>query len=313
MISFPSNDKSNKWSSSITNLPGDCLNLIFKYLKTRDDRNSFGLTYRHWIHIQNNNQESLWYSWNRYCNDYILPKCFPKVFFVSCSLDSKTSKNPEITDFVMIQSQFSGSKIQKLCLRNCSKYSDTELSLMFSWFPRLQLGLEALGKCCPSLEFVNLLWCCSITDSGISFLIKYRRQLGSLYINSGIEAIVSGGGLEYLHLSTAVHCDPVERCMNTEVVMSISKGCPLLKYFCLSNCERVELEGWEAIGRNCKNLEFLHLFGCTKLGDLGLHALCDGCNKLSRLYIDNDNSCSRSAVELFKSRKPNVMVGSISE
>ncbi|KAI3842908.1 hypothetical protein MKW92_014671, partial [Papaver armeniacum] len=45
-------------SCNITNLPGDCLNLIFKCLKSRD-RNSFGLTCRQWLHIQNNNQEFL--------------------------------------------------------------------------------------------------------------------------------------------------------------------------------------------------------------------------------------------------------------
>ncbi|KAI3994658.1 hypothetical protein MKX01_027548 [Papaver californicum] len=230
----------------------------------------------------------------------------------------------------MIQSHFSRSNIQELCLSYCSKYSDAELSLMFSWFPCLTFaslvssgitdrGLEALAKSCPSLEFVNLASCCSITDSGISFLVQNCHQFQSLCILScssitggcklkpkGIDAIVSGGGIEYLDLSTVLYPSG-ERCMNTEVVMTISKGCPLLKYLSLSNCEEVELEGWEAIGRNCNNLEFLYLTGCRKLCDLGLRALRNGCSKLSELCIGNVNSCSRSAVELFKSRRPNVM------
>ncbi|KAI3940822.1 hypothetical protein MKW98_030141, partial [Papaver atlanticum] len=123
----------------------------------------------------------------------------------------------------------------------------------------------------------------------------------------GIKAIVSGGGLEFLSLSATFEPAKVGDISNeTEAVMHISKGCPLLKKLILRNCKEVELEGWKAIGRNCKNLEDLTLYRCSKLCDLGLQALCNGCNKLSRLSVDTDDSCSSSALEVFKRKKINV-------
>ncbi|MCL7031289.1 hypothetical protein MKW94_000054 [Papaver nudicaule] len=148
-----------------------------------------------------------------------------------------------------------------------------------------------------SLETVDLSFCRSITDLGISFLIQNCSQLARLHINSctnitdGIDAIVSGGGLEYVSLSVL----PIkvgERCINTtEAVTQISK----------------ELEGWQAIGRNCKNLELLTVWGCKKLCNLGLQALGDGCDKLSMLWVYDANCCSSSALEVFERKKPGVM------
>ncbi|KAI3940817.1 hypothetical protein MKW98_030136 [Papaver atlanticum] len=331
-------------SSCITILPDDCLNLIFKRLTTKDDRDSFGLTCGQWLHIQNNNHESLWLWYRCYHNypGYVFPKfspeCFPKIL---CKL------------FTRFQNLKALSKVSPgdnrccyLCLDRCSKYSDTELSLMFSWLPRLTTvclmecgisdgGLEALAKCCSSLKIVNLSLCCSITDSGISFLIQNCPELHSLhvpscsnitgigflgcrktltYINAGgckhipegIKAIVSGGGVESPDFS--IFSGVGEGCINSEAVKTISKGSPLLRELRIMNCVEVELEGWEAIGLNCTNLECLIAFGCRNLCKLGLQALCNGCNKLSRLYIDDDNNCSSFAVELFKRKKPDAMI-----
>ncbi|KAI3842905.1 hypothetical protein MKW92_014668, partial [Papaver armeniacum] len=53
--------ETGRTSCNITNLPDDCLNIIFNCLTTLDhkssrhDRNSFGLTCRQWLHIQNAN------------------------------------------------------------------------------------------------------------------------------------------------------------------------------------------------------------------------------------------------------------------
>ncbi|KAI3988635.1 hypothetical protein MKX01_026999 [Papaver californicum] len=154
---------------------------------------------------------------------------------------------------------------------------------MFSWFPRLIYvslasshitgrGLEALARCCSSMETVNLSFCQSITDSGISFLLQNCRKLRTLYIQScssitgigflecpktlthleaggckltleGINAIVSGGGLENLCLSTPYVLREVgEGSMNTEAVITISKCCPSLKNLYLSNCVEVEFK-----------------------------------------------------------------------
>lgn len=200
-------------------------------------------------------------------------------------------------------------------------------------------GLEALTKCCPSIERVNLSHCQSITDLGISFLLQNCRELRTLYIGScscitgigflecpktlthleaggckltpkGINALVSGGGLEIVSLLTPEDelAEVGEGSINTEAVMTISKGCPLLKKLFLSNCGGVELQGWEAIGRNCIDLELLNVYGCRKFCDSGLQALCNGCDKLQSLFIDDENSCSRPALEDFKRKKPGVII-----
>ncbi|KAI3940820.1 hypothetical protein MKW98_030139 [Papaver atlanticum] len=251
---------------------------------------------------------------------------------------------PKITDFFTFKSQFFESKVQSLCLDDRFHYSDIKLSLLFSWFPHLthislkfsritDNGLEAVGKCCSSLKVVNLSWCRSITDSGISLLLQTCSKVGSLYINSchkitgigflecahtlnhlelgrcklkpeRINAIVSGGGLKYLRLTSYELYKVGEGSFNTETVMTISRGCPLLKELILADCEEVELEAWEAIGKNCKYLEFHYVYGCRKLCDLGLEVLFNRCNKLSRLFVDGDNSCSSSALKLVKRKKP---------
>ncbi|KAI3951807.1 hypothetical protein MKW92_009205 [Papaver armeniacum] len=373
--------KIHRTSCSITNLPNDCLNHIFKCLetrgdrtKTRDDRNSFGLTCRQWLHIQNNNHESLWYDDNFKPGRYpkINPECFTKVFcklLVRFKNLKKLSLRgcPGITDSVTSESQYFGSKVQHLNLDYWPVYSNIELSIVFSWFPRLtnislkntritdngldalakycssletvdltnchsitDKGLEALAKCCSSLIHVTLSGCRSITDSGLNFFLQNCGELRSLCINfcskitgigfsecpktltflgaqrcklkpEGIKAIISGGGLEYLSLSAL---GPI----NTDTVVTISKGCPFLKSLVLDHCEEVQLEGWEAIGRNCKNLEYLSVYECEKLCDLGLQALSNGCSKLSRFVLDADNnSCSTSALDLFMRKKPGVI------
>ncbi|KAI3843478.1 hypothetical protein MKW92_000630 [Papaver armeniacum] len=348
-------------ASLITSLPDDCLNLIFKRLDTKEDRNSFGLTCHQWLHIQNSNHESLWFR-NNYKPAGEYPKISPEsLAIITCRLLIRFQhlKNlclgrlPRITDVDTLKSQSFSSNVETLYLDsysdNSPDYSDTQLCLIFSWFPRLTFislydsdiadnGLETLAKCCPSLKTVDLSNCCSITDSGLSFLIQKCRQLYSLCIVScsditgigflgcaqtltrlqaggcklkpeGIRAVVSGGGLEYLDLKTpADWLDGVdeEGCIiNTEAVITISKGCPLLKELFLSNCEEVELQGWEAIGLDCKELESLFVMGCQQLCDMGLQAIWDGCNKLSELYIDREkNSCSSSILELFQHKKP---------
>ncbi|KAI3839825.1 hypothetical protein MKW98_010130 [Papaver atlanticum] len=326
--------KIRRTSSVITDLPGDCLNLIFKCLETGDDykktvhdRNSFGLTCRQWLHIQNNNFKYLWYrNSHKYARRLSFDESFPVVLSKLMVRFHNLQKLcltrcPKITDFDTLKSRFLESKVQDLCLDYCYEYLDVELCLMFSWFPRLiEVSLEALAKCCPSIETVNLSRCRSITDSGISFLLQNCQKLRTLYIGScssitgigflecperlthleaggckltpeGINALVSGGGLEILCLSTREDelAEVGEGSINTEAVMMISKG-------------------WEVIGRNCKDLELLNVYGCRKLCDSGLQALCNGCDKLQSLFIDDENSCSRPALEDFKLKKPGVII-----
>ncbi|KAI3936014.1 hypothetical protein MKW92_040476 [Papaver armeniacum] len=331
--------------SDITNLPEDCLSLIFKCLttinplKTISDRNSFGLTCHQFLHIQNKNCRSIEYtSLTNYAKTKSLPVVLGNLLkrFQELKYLSLTAR-PKITVYAASKSQFCGSEVQTLDLDFCSKYSNIKLSLMFSWFPRLvdvslkgchitDEGLEALAKCCSSLEVVNLSWCDLITDSGISFLLRNCRELYSLSIGfciqitgigflgcpqtltwleangskitpEGIKAIVSGGGLEYLELSARselswVGEESMTMTMNTEAVLMISKGCPSLRELKVSGfVEVIKPQGWEAIRRNCKSLKVLQLYGRCSLDDRERKALMDGCKKFSRLIANDENSC----------------------
>ncbi|KAI3863372.1 hypothetical protein MKW92_043674 [Papaver armeniacum] len=185
--------KIRRISSSITDLSGDCLNLIFKCLETIYDRNSFGLTCHEWFDIQNNNQESLWYDTSIYGRE-LSPEIMCKLLIRFQHLKYLSLRGlPRITDFDTSKSPSFGSNVQTLILEFCTQYSDMQMSLIFSWFPSLTYismdssnivdnGLEALSKCCPSLDKVSLQCCYSITDSGIGFLVQNCRQLRSLDI-----------------------------------------------------------------------------------------------------------------------------------
>ncbi|KAI3907961.1 hypothetical protein MKW98_003606 [Papaver atlanticum] len=254
-MSFLSNGKEKKGSgkiptsSFITNLPIDCLTLIFKRLK-RDDHISFGLTCRQWL-----------------------------VLIVSYSEEGcKNCNIPEVTDFVTSKSPvpFFESKVQTLNLGYChEQYSDIELPLMFSWFPRLTFiclrsshmpdkGLEVHVKCCAFLKenWVHFGLSIAAKSLVLAFFecpktLTHVRVCGCKLKPEGINAIVSGGGIEFLKL----HDLDGEGSITSEAVITVSKGCPLLKELILRECQEVELEGWRAVGRYCKNLEVLAVLG----------------------------------------------------
>ncbi|MCL7027524.1 hypothetical protein MKW94_029823 [Papaver nudicaule] len=318
-------------TSSITNFPDDCLNLIFQGLKSSTDCDSFGLTCRQWLRVQNNNRGSLWFH-SPFSSQTVLeidPDSFSTIL---CNLLVRfqylkvlsLSGCPELTDSVISQSQYFGSCIEVLYLDNCSKFSNM-LCIVLSWFPRLTTvslkgchitdkGLKILAESCSSLQIVNLSKCQLISDSGVGFISQNCRELCSLCISccgkikgtslhgcsqtltnleadncnfntEGIKAIVSGGGLEHLNLAglwrhfsfTGKGLELIgegfainllvlnlEDCIsvNSRTVTVISKGCPLLREWNLSGCSEVDLEGWQAIGWNCHNLETLNLREC---------------------------------------------------
>ncbi|KAI3980472.1 hypothetical protein MKX01_038644 [Papaver californicum] len=220
---------------------------------------------------------------------------------------------PELTDIVTSQSQYFGSHVQVLYLDNCSKLSNVKLCLVLSWFPRLTTislkksgitdkGLAILAEPCSSLQNVNLSECQLISDLGVRFVSQNCRELCHYHCNlesEGIKAIVSGGVLEHLNLAGSM--------VNNRTVAVILKGCPLLREWNLGFCYMVDLEGWQAIGLNCNNLEELDVLMCLGLKDLGLQALCDGCSKLSKLYIGALSNISFPAEGMFNSKRPNVI------
>ncbi|MCL7041989.1 hypothetical protein MKW94_008239 [Papaver nudicaule] len=191
----------NPTSFYIMNLPDDCQNLIFNCLgKNRDDRNSFGLTCRQWLHIQNNNRQFLFFLTRRN------PKNKAR-FAVG---------HPEITEFLTSKPPLAESKVQRLFLDNCDKNLHMEPSPVFSWFPHLtsiimeschitSKGLEELAKRisfllrnCPQLVSLCIVDCIKITGIGFHECPKTLTHLimgGCKLKPEGIIAIVSGASL----------------------------------------------------------------------------------------------------------------------
>ncbi|PWA45140.1 hypothetical protein CTI12_AA520250 [Artemisia annua] len=277
-------------------------------------------------------------------------------------------KDSGLTPFVKY-----GSKLVSLKLDSCHNVTDIGLTLVASSCPLLSnislagcsitdSGLDILTKLCKSLKEVNLAWCPNITDCGILSLNQNSRQLKSLNItccfktvgltfqgfsptlacleaaycafgSTGINEILSGGGLEYLNLSylscskfdlrhklaafigigSAANLRFLNLCMclfvEDSVIIAISKGCPLLQEWNLSCCHMIGISGWESIGSYCQNLEILHVGGCFQLCDRGLLALGNGCKRLSVIYMTNDGfKVTTSGLHLFKFQKEDVEI-----
>ncbi|MFS7944930.1 putative leucine-rich repeat domain superfamily [Helianthus anomalus] len=266
-----------------------------------------------------------------------------------------------LQDSGLSQLQNYGSKLKSLYLDCCFKITDVGLSLVAIGCPNLSFvslyrcaisdnGLELLSKSCRFLQDLNLEWCSLVTDSGVFSITNNCRELRAIKIShcekvkgvgfegcsqtlacleadfcklepEGIMGILSGGGLEYLNVSSLSWCirgDGLRaigggfgknlrtlnfrlcRTVSDETIMEISKGCPLLKEWNLSLCTEIKLTGWESIGKYCHNLEKLHVNGCRGLCDRGLIALRNGCKRLSVVYITRCQQVSMLAITLFK-------------
>ncbi|KAI3771206.1 hypothetical protein L6452_02365 [Arctium lappa] len=266
-----------------------------------------------------------------------------------------------LLDSGLSQLQNHGSKLHSLYLDCCFKVTDTGLSSVAVGCPSLSFislyrcsitdnGLKLLAKSCLSLKDLNLEWCSLITDSGISAISNNCRQLRALKIShcdkikgvgfdgcsqtlacleaescklepEGVMRILSGGGLEYMNVSSLGWCirgDGLQaigggfgsnlrilnfrlcRSVGDETIMEISKGCPLLQEWNLSLCTEIGVVGWESVGIYCNNLEKLHVSGCRSLCDQGLLALRNGCKSLSTVYISRCRQVSSLAITLFK-------------
>ncbi|XP_071738034.1 F-box/LRR-repeat protein 12-like [Rutidosis leptorrhynchoides] len=352
----------------ITNLPDLPLELIFLKLKKQVDRNSFGLTCHSFLEVQNlcqirlyiRNYRSEWDSCmlekllNRFCNlqDLSLADC------------------RRIPDSDLIKLQKIGSTLQCLSLAFCRQVTDTGIVSIASCCPLLSViclsrcsitdsGVEVLAKSCKSLIELNLASCRDITDCGIQYISKNCRQLRALKItcctkivgvglrgcssnlailsaghcaldSTGVIEILSGGGLEYLNLSSPdkkstlgkglatiglgyganLKLLELQNCnfVDDNDVISISKGCPLLKEWDLSYCTKVGLRGWESIGLYCQKLQILHLNGCGEFCDRGLLSLGNGCKRMSVIYMANCSRITSDGISAFKLQRQDVKI-----
>lgn len=173
-------------------------------------------------------------------------------------------------------------------------------------------GLTSLANACSGLKHVNLSYCSLISDQGLRALSHGCHQLQVVWIAhcngisgigfrgcpstlayieaescklepTGIKAMVSGGGVEYLNISgVSMHIGGAGlaaigegfasslkilnlrmcRTVGDESIVAVAKGCPQLQEWNLALCHQIRIIGWESIGFNCQNLEKLHVNRC---------------------------------------------------
>lgn len=266
----------------------------------------------------------------------------------------------ELPDSGLTLLQYYGSKLQTLYLDCCYGITDRGLSLAATSSPLLviislyrchitDVGLESLANACSGLKHVNLSYCSLVSNQGIRALSQGCCQLQTVRMAhcmritgigfrgcsstlahieaeycelepEGIEAMVSGGGIEYLDFSGVRYFGGdcfsgigtgfasrlkilnlrMCRTVGDESIMAIAKGCLQLQEWNLALCHEIRITGWESIGINCQNLEKLHVNRCRNLCDCGLQALRNGCKRLSVLYMSHCSKITTTAIELFK-------------
>ncbi|KAI5676904.1 hypothetical protein M9H77_07854 [Catharanthus roseus] len=275
----------------------------------------------------------------------------------------------ELPDSGLSPLQYYGSKLNSLVLDCCFGITDSGFSSVAYGCPSLtilslyrcnvtDISLERLSKSCLVLQEINLSHCSLVSDHGIRALSQHCHHLRAVRISycksvtgigfrgcsdtltyleadscklepEGIHAIVSGGGLEYLNISSLswsilgdglmaigagfarklsiLNCRAC-RTISDDSIISIAKGCPLLQEWNLALCHEIRAAGWESIGANCRNLKRLHVNGCRNLSDQGLEALRNGCKKLCVFYMSRCRGVSSTGIEMFKCLRGEVNI-----
>ncbi|KAI3958043.1 hypothetical protein MKW98_020685 [Papaver atlanticum] len=297
-----------KKTLSITDLPDECLGLVYHSLKYGTDYSSFGLVCRHWLHIQNYNHESLLVNIDlhtyRLCQT---PKISSESFsIILCRLLIRfqhirflsLSRLPDVTDYIASQSQFFGSEVQFLSLKGFYEYSDKKLSLIFSPFPRLtsvclssshitDKGLEILAKSYASLQKVDLRDCRKITDRGLEVLAKNCASLKE--VDLGECQRISDRGLKVL----AKCCASLEKidlrycCRITDHGLEgLAKYCASLKKVVLAGCQGITDKSLEALAKCCASLQKVDLGHCQRISGQGLEVLTKRCVSLEKVDLN---------------------------
>ncbi|KAL2508132.1 F-box/LRR-repeat protein 12 [Forsythia ovata] len=283
-------------SPYITQLPDDCLYFIVERLDSSSDRESFGLTCRRWLHIQNSSRRSLQFQ----C-------AFTQL--ISASLSQPST---EITPFHLHRLLNRFQQLQSLSLSGCTDLPDSGLSLLARYGSNLQslhldccfgitdhglffvasgcpsltilslyrcnvtdIGLETLSQSCFGLKDVNLSYCGLISDHGIRALSQKCPQLRAVKISYCRS--VNGIGFQGCP-QTLTHLEAESCKLEPEGIMGIVSGGGL-EYLSLSNliwC--IQGDGLLSIGAGfASNLRVLNFRLCRTVGDETIVAISKGC------------------------------------
>ncbi|GAU29967.1 hypothetical protein TSUD_360820 [Trifolium subterraneum] len=291
-------DHSKIGVTSIMHLPDDCLTIIFRALDCPTDRESFGLTCRRWLHIQNFNRRSLQFvcSFNILNPSSLLTKSLDvhtvhlhRLLRRFQHLESLSLCGcAELNDSGLTRLISYGSNLQNLNLDCCFKVTNYGLSLVASGCHLLTTislyrclgvtdeGLDTLATACLYLKYVNLSYCSKISDKGLKALTQRCRQLQAVNI-SHCESI---NGVGFEGCSKSLTYVEAESCkLNLEGVTGIVSGGGIeyLDVSCLS---------WSPLGDPLHGLSFssslkiLNFRMCRSVANSSIIAIAMGCKLL---------------------------------
>lgn len=317
--------------TSMTDLPDDCLLMIFRRLESCADSDSFGLTCRRWLQIQCLGRGSLQLRSSYRPNvsqEYV--RCLSKLLMRFQRLDSITLTGcTELPDLALTQLQFYGFNLKTLSLDCCFGITDDGLAMVAKGCPSLvtislyrcnitDVGLEILAKSCFHLENVNLSYCVLVSDRGIRAFSRYCHRLRAMTV-SYCRGITGSGfrgcspTLSYLEADScsltpegllgAVSGGGLQylnvsclRCwVGGDGLSGIGEGyAARLQYLNFRLCRFVGDESVEAIAKGCPALKEWNLAVCHEIRVRGWDAIGLHCRNLEILHVNRcRNLCNR--------------------
>ncbi|CAI0415088.1 unnamed protein product [Linum tenue] len=154
------------------------------------------------------------------------------------------------------------------------------------------VGLKAVGRCCPSLRVLSLWKLSSVTDEGLCEIAEGCRQLEKLDL---------------------CQCPGI----TDKGLQAIARNCPSLTDLTIESCGNIGNQGLQAIGQSCANIKSVSIKNCPAVGDQGIAGLVSSASyaltkvKLQALNISDVSLAvighyGKSVTDLSLSSLPNV-------
>ncbi|KAL1925296.1 uncharacterized protein VTP21DRAFT_179 [Calcarisporiella thermophila] len=197
--------------------------------------------------------------------------------------------------------------IRHLTIQGCKHPSSASIAYLLRHLPNLRhlnlaclfpkvndYTLHTLATACPKLEYLNIAWCRSITDRGLTVILKGCPRLKTLKID-GMVSLGRGGdevvaevikafeGMRELRRLSMAGCSSLTDACIEQLIRYI----PKLTHLNLSNCILLTNTALRHLGAGGPALEHLDLAGCSAIADDGLVALAAGCRRLRSIDLED--------------------------
>jgi F-box/leucine-rich repeat protein 2/20 len=172
--------------------------------------------------------------------------------------------------------------LRQIHLRECKQISDVGLSFLSQGCPNLSeinvrrsempfrisdVCLLQLGQGCQGLVSLNLRGCEMITDTGLSWMANWSKDLRHIDLSNCTK--VTNSGVRYIGEGELSRRCCYLIAVKTVLTMYkfVSLGCKRLKSIVLVNLKRVSNAGIRCLATGCPNLESLNASGLVMLSD----------------------------------------------